>query len=160
MLIGARMRIGARWGNVRILNISSRGLMLQAPDVPTRGSYLEVRRGAHTIVARVVWTGEQRFGVETQDALRVDAIIREPDRSSPEFRESRDDSAALDRRAPQRQPSSEQRLERSRVIGRTTEFVCVALAGAAAALMGYAALEEAFAKPVRQVAAALTPPGG
>jgi hypothetical protein len=154
------MRVGARWGDVRILNVSSRGLLLQSCDAPPRGSYLEVRRGMHTIVARVVWTGDQRFGVQTQDPLCVDAIIREPDKSAPEFREPGEEGTALDRRAPQRRASAEQRLERSRVIGRTAEFACVALFGAAAALIGYAALEAAFATPVARVSEALAPADG
>lgn len=161
MLIGARMRVGARWGDVRILNISSRGLLIQSAEAPPRGSYLEVRRGMHTIVGRVVWAGDERFGVQTQDPLSIEAIIREPDRSGREFAEPGEEDAPFDRRAQQqRRRSTEQRLERSKVIGRSAEFVCVGLVGLAAALTGYAALEQAFAKPMSQVTAALAPVGG
>lgn len=69
------MRAPDGWHNACILNVSSRGMLLQAADPPLRGSYLEIRRGAQVILARVVWTKSHRFGVETQDALPIEAMI-------------------------------------------------------------------------------------
>lgn len=160
VLVSARMRVGARWGDVRILNISSRGLLIQSPEPPPRGSYLEVRRGRHTIVARVVWASDQRFGVQTQDLLSVDAIVREPDHSAPECRQPPAAEDAVERRArdPKR-VSSAQRHEGSRVLARLTEFACIAFAGAGAALMGYEIIGEMFARPMTEAVAALAGPG-
>jgi len=73
------MRVGSAWNDVSIVDISSRGLALHAADPPPRGSYLEVRRGRHVIVARVVWAQQQKLGLRRQDPLAIDAIISEPD---------------------------------------------------------------------------------
>ncbi|MEO8142433.1 MAG: hypothetical protein ABI617_07225 [Sphingomicrobium sp.] len=70
------MKAGPVWQDTCILNISSRGMLMQAADPPVSGSYLEIRRGALVIVARVMWTKTHRFGVKTQDTLPIDAIVR------------------------------------------------------------------------------------
>jgi hypothetical protein len=77
VLVRARIKVGVGWHDGCILNVSSRGLLLQAADPPPRGSYLEIRRGALVIVARVVWTKSHRFGVKSQDALPVKSILRD-----------------------------------------------------------------------------------
>lgn len=156
VLVSARMRVGARWGSVRILNISSRGLLIQSPEPPPRGSYLEVRRGRYTIVARVVWASDGRFGVETQDPLSIDAIVREPDHSGPDCRQPSGAEEAVERRAQDpKRVSSAQRLERSRTLARSAEFACIAFCGAAAAMMAYAIVEETLARPIGEAAAAI-----
>lgn len=45
VLISARMRTGASWGDVCLLNLSSRGVLAQAAVPPPKGAYIEVRRG-------------------------------------------------------------------------------------------------------------------
>ncbi len=77
VLVRARMKAGLEWHDTCILNISSRGMLLQAADPPALGSYLEIRRGALVIVARVMWSKHHRFGVKSQDALPVEAIVRD-----------------------------------------------------------------------------------
>lgn len=151
-MITARMRTGARWGDVSILDISSRGMLIHASSAPPRGAYLEVRRGSHAIVARVVWTRDQRFGVLTQDRLSIEAIIREPDRSAPEQRRQAECRPPVERRTQRR---TADRHERSRHVGRAVEFACLALAGGSAALIGFAAIEEALRRPLTKVTAAL-----
>ncbi len=71
------MKAGPEWHDTCILNISSRGMMMQAADPPVRGTYLEIRRGALVIVANVMWSKSHRFGVKTQDPLPIDAIVRD-----------------------------------------------------------------------------------
>ena len=77
VLVRARIKADAGWHDGCILNVSSRGLLLQAADPPAKGSYLEIRRGALVIVARVMWSKSHRFGVKSQDELPIDAIIRD-----------------------------------------------------------------------------------
>ena len=96
------MRVGAAWHDVCILDISSRGLALQTADPPPRGSYLEVRRGRHVIVARVVWADQQRLGVLSQDPLAIDAIIGEPD--GAKARAAADGARPVERRRTARTP--------------------------------------------------------
>lgn len=50
-----------------ILDLSSRGLMIHASETVPGGSYLELRRGRHVIVARVVWSRDRRAGLQAQE---------------------------------------------------------------------------------------------
>lgn len=154
VMIRARMRSGARWGDVAILDISSRGMLIHAPETPPRGAYLEVRRGSHAIIARVVWTNDQRFGVCTQDRLSIEAIIREPDWSASDARQPAQTPAPVERRSVKRRPAGE-RHERSRIMARAAEFACLAIAGASAALVAFSIVEENFRRPLTDVAAVL-----
>ena len=65
VLVRARIKAGATWHDACILNISSRGMLMQAGVPPVRGSYLEIRRGPVLVVARVMWTKQHRFGVKS-----------------------------------------------------------------------------------------------
>ena len=154
VFVGARMRLGASWGDVNILNISSRGLMLHARQVPPRGSFLELRRGRHVIVAQVMWSNDCRFGVRTQDALSVDAILKEPDRSAPAARQPQDDAAPVERRI-RREGVRLERHEQSRMAGRAVEFACLGIACASAALIAYSAVVDSLGRPLSDVTAAL-----
>ncbi len=78
MLLPARMRVGAGWVDVKICNISSRGLMIRTAYPAPRGTYVEIRRDAHTIVGRAVWQKGDDFGMFTQDRLDVEAIVARP----------------------------------------------------------------------------------
>ncbi len=126
VLVRARMKAGPEWHDTCILNISSRGMMMQAADPPVRGSYLEIRRGALVIVAKVMWTRGHRLGVRTQDVLPIDAIVS--DVAVPVTGEG---VRVGERRSPARAmlPTA----QRSRHQGRMIEYgFAVALAGAAA----------------------------
>jgi hypothetical protein len=76
------MKQGMSWSDVCIRNMSSRGLLLQGQSPPRPGSYVEVRRGSHIIVARVVWTKDQEFGARAQDLLPIEQIVRGPERTA------------------------------------------------------------------------------
>jgi len=150
--IKARMRVAERWGDALILNMSSRGLLIQSRQPPQRGAYIEIRRGRHVIIARAVWAGEDRFGVRTQDIVPVEAVILEPDRSAA----TSAPLPGLDRRAERRNPrSTGSRHEDSRLAGRLLEFACFIFIGAAAASMAFFAVEDALAEPLTAVTAAL-----
>lgn len=150
-MIKARMRAGASWNDAIILNLSSRGMMVRADQSPGRGSYLEIRRGPHVIVARVVWSGGGRFGVQTQDPVPTESLIADPDRGalppnpgSPGFKE---------RRVTPR--PAEVRHETNRQKARIVEFAAVTLACGAAALLIGSAVLEVIANPIGRVQAAL-----
>jgi hypothetical protein len=143
------MRVVASWGDVCILNISSRGMQLQAPRPPERGSFVEIRRGPHVIIGRVAWAKQHRFGIKSQDLLFVDAITAEP--GDDEGQRSQPAYTAIERRPRARPPGG----DRSRLAGRAMEFACLGcvVAGGAMALYGVAA--EALAKPLSVVSQAL-----
>ena len=150
VLIEARMKAGTCWNDVRVLNLSSRGMMLQAPQPPRRGAYVEVRRGRHVIVARVVWSEAQKFGVSTQDRLSIDSLINE---NFPPVPREAVSGVPIERRAKPR--ISAEGWEKSRYRGRAMEFACIAFAGATAAVVGFGAVESALAQPLLAINAAL-----
>ena len=145
------MRNGASWGDVCILNISSRGLGLQAANPPGRGSYVEIRRGQEIIIACVVWTKQHRFGVRAQDMLPIEQIIDEPDRSLPAQPTARE--TFVERRSGCRPQNA--RHEHSRVVARAMEFACIAILGASAATAAFAAVDDTLGGPLSRISAAL-----
>jgi hypothetical protein len=147
VLIKARMRVGASWADACILNLSSRGMLVQSGSAPQRGNYLEIRRGRHVVVARVVWSFDERFGVETQQSVSAEDLIRETDNSSTATR-----PVAEERRvAPRYGEKSEARRQRGRVF----EFGSLALFGIASAFLLFATVHELLGRPLSALEAAL-----
>jgi hypothetical protein len=150
VLIRARMRVVASWGDVCILNISSRGMQLQAARPPGRGTYVEIRRGPHVIIGCVAWTKQHRFGIKSQDVLFVDAIVAEPGDCESQ-RGSVAHVPAEQRSAPRKAASA----DRSRTLGRAMEFACIGVVVLAGAIALYGAAEDALATPLASVSNAL-----
>jgi hypothetical protein len=149
MLVRARVRSGAAWHDACILNISSRGMLLQAAQPPARGSYLELRRGALVIVAKVIWTKSHRFGVKTQDALPVQALV--------------DNGAVQDVgegvRLGERRRQERSRLpadQSSRQQGRVIEYGFAAALAAALSVFAAAQVHDMLARPFGAASAALS----
>jgi hypothetical protein len=77
VLIRAKMRAGGLPIDACIRDISSKGLMIQTKVPPPRGTYVEIIAGNQTIVGRVVWGNDMRFGILTRDKLPIDMIVGE-----------------------------------------------------------------------------------
>lgn len=75
VLIRARMRSDCIDCEACIRDVSATGLLMQAPDAPLRGAYVEVLANGEAIVGRVVWASGRRFGVAMQDRLNVHRLI-------------------------------------------------------------------------------------
>lgn len=158
VLIQARMRVGGSRCDVCIRNISSRGLLVQAATAPSRGAYVEIFSGPHTIVGRVVWQKNRRFGIQTQDRLDVSMVI-ELSARLPNARDLRS-AARLSGRCRSDRPARTaaevaQRLERSRRMSAALEFGCLAACGAAAAALTVSVVFETFSRPLESVASQL-----
>lgn len=135
VVLPARMKDSRGWHDVRILNISSKGLMARSPAAPSRGSYLELRRGRHVIVARVVWSNGQQFGVRAQSLLVPSQIIEEQGSEiSPPARPG--GSPALERRSSPRLAGHAHQQSRWRA--RALEFLGIV---AMVAILGVLALD-------------------
>ena len=148
-MIRARMRSGVSWHDVCILNLSKRGLGIQSAQPPERGTYVEICRGSQVVVARVMWAKGHRAGLHSQDAIAVRALMHdEPanDASAPAY------PKVERRRAPR---TTQQRHEGSRLAARAMEFACVGLAAVAFGLTVFGTVEQALAKPIAEVRAAL-----
>jgi hypothetical protein len=145
VVVPARLRHGASWSDTCILNLSSRGLMIHTNQQVAPGTAVEIRRGDHVIIARVMWRSGGRAGLQAEESLAVEEIMTVG--QSPALRLTADNGG--DRR---RYPRPE---DRSRAHGRMIEFAgagVVALSLAAAAL---SMVEQAFARPIAIVTAAL-----
>lgn len=125
VLIQARMRVDGVWGDVCIRNISSRGMLLQAASAPPRGTYVEIFRGRHSAIARVVWCSDRRFGIHTRERMDVDALINKP-RGRPPQGAAQAGERRLAARFSAGPPLTitlvAQRLERSRRLSAGIEF--------------------------------------
>ena len=155
VMIRARMRSGVAWHDVAILNLSKGGLGIQAADPPLRGAYVEICRGRHVIIARVMWTRGHRAGLKSQDPIWTESLLAEPsnDRSEPAAPQ---DQPVERRRKPR---TAQQHHDRSRLAGRAMEFACLGLGGAAMALLAFGMVEQAFAQPLSRIETALTQSG-
>jgi hypothetical protein len=152
VLIKARMQAGSRWADVCLLNMSSRGILIHSFSAPPENSYIEVRRGRHVIVGRVVWSKDHRFGVCTQDPLPIEALITGQDNDEGAAPAS---SALGERRAVPRKPAPINKHEQSRLLGRSIEFCSITAASIGLALVGVGMVEAAVSEPLSVVTAAL-----
>jgi hypothetical protein len=148
VMVKARMLSGTSWQDICILNCSAHGLGIQSATPPNRGTYVEIRRGRQTIVARVAWSKGHRAGLRSQDTIFVTALLN--DQAPP----SRGNGEALRERRYQPRPTAVAHAE-NRFLGRTMEFACVAIMGGAIALAGASAVSQALARPMSSVQAAL-----
>ena len=151
VFVAARMRCGAAWDDVRVLDVSSGGFLLQAKDVPRRGTYIELCRGRKSFVARVVWTGSECFGVRTRERVAVDAFVN-PEHSEPSARES---ASGGEPAAMRRLEDNAHRFERSRQRARALEYGSLIGVGAFAALLIAMVAGKVLAMPLGMVSAAL-----
>jgi hypothetical protein len=149
-MIGARLRHECGWSDARILNLSSRGLMVRARQAPPLGAYVEIHRGTHRIVARVVWAEQDLFGARTQDDIALDAITGGDEAPLPVAANLNDD-----RRDWRRRPPPAERHEQSRRSSRRMEFACIALFASAAAFLAFDTVAEVLSRPLRMVEARL-----
>ena len=148
VILPARLRSGAQWSDACILNISSRGLMIQAGRAGPEGSTVELRRGEYVIVGRVVWREGGRAGLRTDDRLPVEEILSVNQASTLTLIAT--DRAVLERRKQPRQSVSDPRLR-----GRAIEFLGTGTIAVSLAIGIWSTAQQALAQPIAKVEAAL-----
>ena len=146
-MLPARLRAGAQWSDTCILNISSRGLLIHSARAAPEGSIIELRRGDHVIVARVMWREGARVGLQADERLPVEQIMSLGQSKALQLTAS--SGAAVERR---KQPRTE---VDARLRGRAIEFASVAVIAASMALTIWSMASEALARPMAAVSAAL-----
>lgn len=147
-MLRARMRALCGWSDACILNVSSRGLMINAPATSAKqGSTIELWHGDRVIVATVMWRSGSRAGLQTDDRLPVEDILALSTTNSLQLTAA--PWPAADRRKKPRKD------EGSRVRGRRMEFVATLLIGASLAGGAAFMVQEALARPLDVVRAAL-----
>lgn len=147
VLTQARMRCGATWSDVYIVNLSNRGVGLQSPAAPSRGTFVELRRGSNVIIiGQVVWSKDQRFGVRTQDQIWIDGVLNDAGVARAPTEEWRE------RRA---MPRPQRGGEWSRFRGRMLQHGFIVTAGLCATVAVGSMVNSALARPMHQLAATL-----
>jgi Flp pilus assembly pilin Flp len=145
--VPARLRLGAQWSDARILNVSSRGLLIHARGPAERGSYVELRRGDQLIIGRVMWRSGSLAGLRAQDRVPVEAIVSSGAKRFTVV-------PGLGRPVPERR-SSRRQHDRSRMRARLLEFTSVALIAATLSIAVLSMVAEAVAEPFSKVSTAL-----
>ena len=148
VFLTARLRIDADWSDTAILNVSSRGLMIQSARPATPGTMIEVRRGDHVIVARVMWRDGRRLGLQADERLSVEEILSAGAARGLQLVAS--NGSRIERRRHRRDDH-----ERSRMRGRNFEFVATIGVGAMFAVCAWGMAHQAFARPLATIEAAL-----
>ena len=147
------MRSSAAWHDVCILNLSQHGLGIQSAFPPTRGAYVEIRRGMQVVIARVAWAKGHRAGLRSQDPIFIPGLLgeaREPDLPSGQAPRS-----FVERRRMPRTPA--QNHESSRFRGRLIEFACVGIVAAALGMALVGTISDMLGRPMEAVRTALGP---
>ena len=145
------MRCGDEWTDITILNISSRGLMARATDVPAARSYVEIRRGpSTTIVGKVVWHDSRHFGIRTQDRIGIEMLSDGCSATRPD--------PAVERRARPRSSRTDpsDAFARSRQKAALFQFAILALAGIAGAIVIGGTVMNVLGRPFAAIAQQLS----
>ncbi|HJP67453.1 MAG TPA: PilZ domain-containing protein [Sphingomicrobium sp.] len=103
VVIPARLRSGAQWSDACILNISQRGMMIHSGFAGPRGSTIELCRGDHVIVARVVWRDGARAGLHSDERVPAEQIMALT--QSANIRALTSDGVLIERRRHPRPPA-------------------------------------------------------
>jgi PilZ domain len=156
VMVAARLRTQDGWSDVLIRNISSRGMLIETGTVAPKDKYVELRSGPHAVIGRVAWRKNSQFGIQAQDRIDIDALASRPSKPSASGPPKADD----DRRTTPRQQSPETLMrtaERSRMIGRASQFAFIGLCVTGAALLIGNQVYDTLASPMRVVTARLAP---
>ena len=152
VFLPARIRAGSQWSDVRVLDVSSGGFLMQATEPPQPGMYVELRRGQAMFVARVVWAHNQRFGVRTRDKVSIGAFMEAASVPAPTAAEADTGKPEVVER---RRESRGDAHERSRQVGRLIEQLAVLAAGIGGVVLVVSLMSDAFGRPLAQVASVL-----
>jgi hypothetical protein len=147
VVLPARVRLGSAWSDACILNISSRGMMIQASRGAPQGSIVELERGDQIILARVIWRDGARAGLQVDDQLLVENILSLS--RAPGLQLTAADALLLERRKHPRTHDV------SRLRARTMEFVVIALVAVALSAAALSMVQHAFTQPLAAIEAAL-----
>jgi hypothetical protein len=148
--LAAEMRLERERIGVHVLNISARGMVVQCRTAPARGDYVEITRGVHCVIGRIIWSRGGKCGLRTQDRIDIDAFVDTArTHSGSEF--NGDAQPAFGRAA-----APEERLARSQRFATIMQFGFLAVGGVAAAMLLANSAHRLLSAPLEQVARALS----
>lgn len=158
VLLRVRLRSESGWSDVLVRNISRRGMLITADPSLKPGTYIEIRRARHTIVARVVWSAGGSVGLRTQDPIDVDGLI-----AAAALEQAGCTDSAGPRPEPGVPPAYERRAVKrdgqARQWSSQLQFGLLAAALAFAALLIASEVRNQLATPFARITEALGGPG-
>jgi hypothetical protein len=143
-----RMRAGGSWSNATILNLSSRGLMVDATAGALQADKVELWHGEHFIVATVIWRRAMRAGLRAENPIPVDSLMALSQTPSLQLSETPQWPQVERRRRPRAG-------EDSRFQARAFEFGSITVIAAFLVVGTFAMIEQACATPLHFLNAAL-----
>ena len=136
------------WSDACILNVSSRGLMINAPSAcAAKDSTIELWHGEHVIVATVVWRKGSRAGLHAEARVPVDDLLALS--QSPSLQVTAGQWPQVDRR---KKPRTQ---DESRYQGRAMEFIAAIVIAISLAAGAFQLVERTFGRPLSTVQQAL-----
>jgi hypothetical protein len=141
------MRTGSGWDDIRVLNVSSRGLLIEAPRLDPNAGTVELRHGDQAINARVIWRDGSHVGLRAEDRIPIEQILA--------FGQSTTLQLPCARPSADRRRQLRTRVDRNRLRGRAFEFLSVTVVVACIGLTLATAAADALARPMAVVKAAL-----
>jgi hypothetical protein len=142
------MRAGGGWSDATILNLSSRGLMVNATAGALTADKVELWHGEHVIVATVIWRRATRAGLRAENPVPVDSLMALSQASSLQLTGTPQWPQVERRRSPR--AGYEGRFQ-----ARAFEFGSITVISSFLVVGAFAMIEEAFATPLHYVNAAL-----
>lgn len=143
VVLPARMLLGSAWSDACILNISSRGMLIQASRGMPQGSAVELRRGDYVVLAHVVWRHGARAGLQVDERLQIEDILTLGQVPGVQL------TAAGSLLHPRRKLLPTQ--DTSRLRARAFEFAGIAFIAVTLSAAALAMAQEAFARPLAMV---------
>ena len=122
VMVRARMRAQSGWSDACILNVSSRGMLINASAPAVQGSTIEVWHGEHLIVATVMWRNGTRAGLHANERIPVEEILALAKYGSPAHRSILAGSRAAQGRPATGGESASSPADRIRRRGRLRDF--------------------------------------
>jgi hypothetical protein len=142
-LLRVRLRGAGAERDCCILDVSSRGLLLTTAAPPTRGDFVELIAGTHSLVGHVKWASNRRFGVILRERIDIFALIN-------------GDSGSITKQAVVVRlvaKSVAATADESRSLAQMMQFAIVVAGGVAAAVFLAQAVQSGLGNPLRQVSA-------
>lgn len=151
--ISVRVRTDDGWVDATVRNVSNRGMMLHSLQPLRRNQFVEITRGRHRVVGRIVWSNATVCGLHSRESVDIAGLLAPPTAGASNEREER---RARPRGTPQARaiPLGE-RAAASRALGRTFEFAFVACAASCVAVIATVSVQEALAAPLEEVRLAM-----
>lgn len=152
--ISVRVRSNFGWGDARVSNVSSRGMMIVSESAPPKGAYIEICRGPYSVVGRIVWANDHAFGIRSQDPIVFDHLFKVPaqKRAQADERNSRIQEQIRKNRSPAPTENEAAHARRARIF----DFIVITAIGVGFAIVVVDTAESFFSAPFKQASTTLS----